>query len=252
MPRIVAARRRRPVQPLWYWNRIYPGGLFRPRNIPFTGQERILKPLPRNPSTEDFFRLYITVDVIDMIVTQTNLYAQQFLGREQNLSPYSLARQWKPTDRAEMLSFFGIIILMGILHKPRLAMYWSTDTVLSTPIFKEIMNRDRFLNLLRFLHFADNRNHNPADPDNDRLYKIREIINMIKQQCREVYSPGKNLSVDESLVLFKGRLSFMQYIKSKRARFGIKLFQLCTSSGIPLDFLVYHGNLAPMLVEMGE
>ena len=70
LPRIVAARRRRPVQPLWYWNRIYPGGLFKPRNIPFTGHERILKPLPRNPSTEDFFRLYITVDVIDMIVTQ--------------------------------------------------------------------------------------------------------------------------------------------------------------------------------------
>ena len=75
---------------------------------------------------------------------------------------------------------------------------------------------------------------------------------MIKQQCRKVYSPGKNLSVDESLVLFKGKLSFIQYIKSKRARFGIKLFQLCISSGIPLDFLVYHGDLAPMLVEMGE
>ena len=114
------------------------------------------------------------------------------------------------------------------------------------------MKRDQFLNLLRFLHFADNRNHNPADPDCDRLYKIREIINLIMQQCREVYSPGKNLSVDESLVLFKGRFSFMQYIKSKRARFGIKLFQLCTVSGIPLYFLAYHGNLAPILVEMGE
>ena len=144
-----------------------------------------------------------------MIVTQTNLYVQQFLAREQNLSLHFLAREWKPTDRAEMLSFFGIIILMGILHKPRLAMYWSFDTVLSTPIFKEIMDRDRFLNLLRFPHFADNRNHNPADPDCDRLYKIRKIINMMKQLCREVYSPGKDLSVNESLVLFKGRLSFM-------------------------------------------
>ena len=133
LPRIVVARRRRPVQLLWYWNRIYPGGLFRLSNTPFTGQERILKPLPRNPSTEDYFRLYIIVDVIDMIVTQTNLYAQQSLTREQNLSPYSLARKWKPTDRAEMVSFFGIIILMGTLHKPRLAIYWSIDTVLSTP-----------------------------------------------------------------------------------------------------------------------
>ena len=75
---------------------------------------------------------------------------------------------------------------------------------------------------------------------------------MIKNTCGAVYSPGKNLSMDESIVLFKGRLSFKQYIKTKRARFGIKLYQLCTSSGILLDFLVYHGNFAPGLVMMED
>ena len=59
---------------------------------------------------------------------------------------------------------------------------------------------------------------------------------MIKDQCGKVYSPGKSLSMDESLVLFKERLSFKQYISSKRARFGIKLYQLCTFNGILLDF----------------
>ena len=58
--------------------------------------------------------------------------------------------------------------------------------------------------------------------------------------------------MDESLVLFKGRLSFKQYISSRRARFGIKLYQLCTHNGILLDFLIYHGNLAPGLVEMED
>ena len=54
------------------------------------------------------------------------------------------------------------------------------------------------------------------------------------------------------LVLFKGRLSFQKYIKTKRARFGIKLFQLCTSNAIPLDFIVYHGNMTPSLNEIQE
>ena len=58
--------------------------------------------------------------------------------------------------------------------------------------------------------------------------------------------------MDESLVLFKERLNFKQYINSKRARFGIKLYQLCTSNGIPLDFLVYHGNLAPGLTTIED
>ena len=67
-----------------------------------------------------------------------------------------------------------------------------------------------------------------------------------------MYSHGKNLTVDERLVLFKGRLSFQQYIKSKSARFGIGLFKLCTLNGIPLDFIVYHGNMAPSLIAMYE
>ena len=67
-----------------------------------------------------------------------------------------------------------------------------------------------------------------------------------------MYSPGKNLRMDDSLVLFKGRLSFKQYINTKRARFGIKIYQLCTYHGILLDFLVYHKNHGPALVEMEE
>ena len=47
-------------------------------------------------------------------------------------------------------------------------------------------------------------------------------------------------------------LSFQQYIKSKTAQFGIKFYQLCTSNGILLDFIVYHGNIGPQSIEMEE
>ena len=139
---------------------------------------------------------------------------------------------------------------MGVVHKPRLPMYWSTDSILATPIFNQVMRRDRFLLLVRFFHIADNTKYNPADPDRDKLYKIREVMNMIKDRCGKVYSHGKSLSMDESLVLFKGRLSVKRYISSKRARLGIKLYQLCTFNGILLDFIVYHGNLEPGLISL--
>ena len=119
-----------------------------------------------------------------------------------------------------MLTLLTVLILMNIIHNHRLRMYWSKDSILAIPIFNQVTRRNRFL--LRFLHFADNTQYNPADPDRDKLYKLRSIINMIKDRCCRVYSPGKCLSMDESLVLFKGRLSFKQYISSKRARFGIK------------------------------
>lgn len=43
--------------------------------------------------------------------------------------------------------------------------------------------------------------------------------------------------------MFKGRLSFKQYIPSKRHRFGIKLFVLCTcETGMVIDMIVYTGK----------
>ena len=165
-------RHRRPIQPLWYWNRIYPKGLYRPRQIPFTGRERIMQPLPTKSTPLDFFKLYITDNIIDHLVVQTNLYAQQFIEREHNnLRPNSLVHEWQPTDRAEISTLLGILILMGIVHKPKLTMYWSTDTLLATPIFNQVMRRDRFLILIKFLHFADNRDHNTDDQGRDKLYK---------------------------------------------------------------------------------
>ena len=100
------------------------------------------------------------------------------------------------------------------------------------------MSRNRFLSLLRFLHFNDNG----QQTTDDNLYKIRPIINHLRDVFGEILVPYQNLCIDESLVLWKGRLSFKQYIPSKRRRFGIKLFLLCdVHTGIILDLIVYTG-----------
>ena len=58
------------------------------------------------------------------------------------------------------------------------------------------------------------------------------------------YLPAESISVDEELLLWKGRLSFKQYIPSKRARFGIKLFSLCEDSGYLWNSFLYLGKTA--------
>ena len=55
--------------------------------------------------------------------------------------------------------------------------------------------------------------------------------------------PYQKLVIDESLVLWRGRLSFKQYIPSKRHRFGLKLFVLCDcKSGYVQDIILYTGS----------
>ena len=177
------ARRR---QTLWQWNRIHEGGPYYSRRITFSGNEGIQVPVPANATGKDFFKCYIHEGIIDHLVRETNMYTQQYLAKEgDNLRPHSLARNWKETDRAEIIAFLAILILIGIMYKPRLSMFWSKDTLMSTPVFGQLTSRDRFLLLLKFLHFADNRNYNLCDPDCDKLYKVKEVANMIKNNVEK-------------------------------------------------------------------
>ena len=146
-------------RPIWQWNRIFPGGAYTPRRINISEEEQILKPLPPNPIAQDLFKLYIGEEIVDHIVTQTNLYAETDIERERNnFRPHSLVKELRPTDREEMLTFLAMLVLMRIIHKPRISMYWTKDGMVSTPVFSQLMRRDRFLLILRFLNFADNRN----------------------------------------------------------------------------------------------
>ena len=69
------------------------------------------------------------------------------------------------------------------------------------------------------------------------------------QKFNSVYYPPENLTVDESLVLYKGRSLFKHYIRTKRARYGIKMFELATVDGILLDFMIYQVNIEPSLIQ---
>ena len=60
----------------------------------------------------------------------TNLYASQYLEKEQgNLRPHSVVHEWKPTDGVEMLTLSAVLILMGIIHKPRLTVYFKFEFI---------------------------------------------------------------------------------------------------------------------------
>ena len=100
------------------------------------------------------------------------------------MGPRSIVHRWNDTTTAEIKVFMGLCILMGISYKPRVWMYWSKDSLYSSPIFGKIMARERFQIILRFLHFQDNEDpqYNPQDPNRDRLFKIRNILDKLKEK----------------------------------------------------------------------
>jgi len=100
------------------------------------------------------------------------------------------------------------------------------------------MSRNRFLAINQFLHFANNS----LNPGNDKLFKIRSVIEHLKEKFCESFVPNRLIAIDESLLLWKGRLGWKQYIPKKRSRFGIKTFELCDSkTGYLWNYIVYTG-----------
>ena len=192
----------------------------------------------------NYVYLYLTDQILQHIVNETNHYAEQYIEEHPDKITNNYTGRWTPIDVDELKKFWGLILLTGIIKKPALHLYWSTKELYNTPVFSKIMKRDRFLLILKFLHFNDNRdpNYDNTDENRDCLHKVRHLIDFLRSKFQRVFQPGKHLSVDESLVLYKGRLHFKQYIRTKRARFGIKLYKLTTSNGITLDFLVYCGK----------
>lgn len=58
-----------------------------------------------------------------------------------------------------------------------------------------------------------------------------------------MFTTQVKVSLDESMVLWRGRLIFRQYIKNKRHKYGVKLYMATAPNGIILRTQVYTGTL---------
>ena len=136
-----------------------------------------------------------------------------------------------------MKKFVGITFSMGIIALPACKKYWSTDILYENEHFPSVLNRERFETILRFFNFGEKTHF-----ENDRLSKIRTILDHLSDVMRELVTTEKNLSIDESMMLWRGKLVFSQYITNKHHKYGIKFYKLCTYDGLVLTAEAYGGQ----------
>lgn len=192
-------------------------------------------------NVEDVMELFIGNDLFEFISNETNRYYNQNFNRRK-LDKKSA--KFVDVTAAELRKWFGLTILMGIVKKARMDDYWSTNPLLETPIFRKTMSRNRFRQILSFLHFSDNNNK----PDNaDRLFKVQTIIDYFSKKFQENFDLGQNISIDEGMIPWRGRLNFKVYNPSKITKYGILVRMLCDSTtGYISSFKIYSGVGQPL------
>ncbi|XP_072377857.1 uncharacterized protein [Diabrotica undecimpunctata] len=114
--------------------------------------------------------------------------------------------------------------------------YWSRN--LRYDKIANIMQLKLYQQLRRNLHFTNNEEKN-----NDRYFKIRPVMEMIRKNCLKI-EEEKKMSVDEMMVAYKGKKAGCrrQYMPKKPKKWGFELFVRCGVSGIVYDFLPYEGD----------
>jgi len=137
-------------------------------------------------------------------------FVSEFLQHEFVLE-HSRSKAWYDVDIGELYVFIATTLLMTRNRKFCMKDNWSNGPLLHTLIFGKITFRDRFLLILKMIHFCNNENQ----VSGNRLFKLDMVLDEVKANFKAAMVPFQNLVIDESLVLWKGTLSFKQFIKSK-------------------------------------
>ncbi|XP_022827111.1 piggyBac transposable element-derived protein 3-like [Spodoptera litura] len=181
----------------------------------------------KNLNPVQIFEKLFDDDIVDLIASNSTLYANQHNRHEFELVPCDLKK------------FIGILILSGYHKLPREPMYWSLDEDIGVELVSKAMSRHKFRDIKRNLHLVNN---DLAGTSNDKMFKIRPLADKLMEKFLQWGVFHDSISVDESMVKYFGHHPAKQFIRGKPVRFGYKNWVAASSTGYCYSFDFYCGK----------
>ena len=125
---------------------------------------------------------------------------------------------WENTTIAEMWTYLGIILLMGIHRLPRIKNYWSRDKFMGIPDLHRYLSSTRFWALWSNLHLVDNQTIANTEGIS---HKIQPLLDVLSKTFLEAYNLSQELAVDESMVKYKGCVRRKVHLAKKPIKWGL-------------------------------
>ena len=168
------------------------------------------------------FDLFISPDIVELITARTNNKLSIMRARfHETASEEDIGKGGhllEPTDVIEMRAFLGLNLLRGTvpLESANELFYGG----FGPPQFRATMAKKRYTKLIAAatLDEIDTREERRRG---DRFCLAREVFNLFDANLRRHFTPSECITVDETLVKFRGRCSFRVYMPSKPGRYGI-------------------------------
>lgn len=151
-----------------------------------------------------------------------------------------------------MKALIGLYIYLGArkLNLMKVEKIWKGASADNVAICT--MSMTRFIELSTKLRFDDKETRSRRR-EKDPFAPIRELFDSFNTNLHREYAPSQNLTVDEQLVPWRGRVCFLQYLPSKPDKYGIKFFWICDSHTFyPLQAIPYLGKHGDRKINLGR
>ena len=199
---------------------------------------------PEHMNELQFFRLLFSDEILNLLVEESNNYYRNVLiaqfGEDfkkvilskESTGSYPYLYVTKGINREDILAYLGIRIYMGIHKLPSTHQYWKRG--LHQTNINKIMSSTYFFLLGTALHFPEKekKDDDTSSIDDIRVdprHKINLYLEKLALNFQRFYDLGSNITIDESLLQFKGRNSMKFYIPMKPHKYGFKIHLLCDS-----------------------
>ena len=187
-----------------------------------TERSGVCGPARRITTEKDAFKLFITDGMLKKITDRTNHRLEIERGRVREAEVRQREQHlYQPTTEMEIEALLGLFVLRGFYKK--LTVKQLFDPVTGPAIFRATMGARRFGMLLNMLTF-DDRSTRDERRKGDKFCPLRELFDELNTNLRLHYKPTECITVDESLLRFRGRCSFRMYLPSKPGRYGLLFY----------------------------
>ena len=174
-------------------------------------------------STElDAFLLFFSEDIMQEIVNQTNEKLQEQKNKYKESAEEEDFKKseflFAPLDRTELLAFLGLSVLRGTVPLESAAQLF--HGAFSPPPFRATMSQRRYSKVLSCISF-DDRASRADRRRGDKFCIMRDVFRKFDGNLRKHYKPSDCLTIDETLVPYRGRCPFKVYMPSKPGKYGM-------------------------------
>nr|XP_023655427.1 piggyBac transposable element-derived protein 4-like [Paramormyrops kingsleyae] len=152
-----------------------------------------------------------------IIIDMTNLEGERRFSND-----------WQELTATEFKAFMGLLILAGGFQSSKESIRKLWDRKMGRWIFRATMSRKRFFDLLHVVTFY-NPESRALRESTDKLAAVRDVWDTWSSNLSIMYNPGRDITIDEHLVPFRGSCPFRENMPHIPSKSGIKLWVACDS-----------------------